>query len=429
MLQIFGLLMVVATIIAMFKRVESRLVLIVSGFIMAAASMNVMAAFDGFSKGMLRGNMILCICSVMAFAYVMRYTGCDRHLCYAVAHPLRHVRFLLVPGAVLITFLVQIALPSASGAAAAVGAVVIPLLIRLGVHPAMAGAAVLAGSYGDLLSPGLAHNVYVAKIASEALNHEVTVIDVIRSHTLTAFIAVGFSAGVLWLLSVLRREGSGYVADDCAVGEEEHFRINFLYAFIPILPIALLILGVVFPKELPWIAHLKVEHTMLLGAMAAIICTRKNPMEASREFFMGLGHGYGEIIGIIIAAAVFVAGMNATGIVETATNWMKGQQTASTLSAAIGPWALAVVCGSGNAATQAFNEAVTVHALDLGVNMVDMGSLATFAGSLGRCMSPVAGVCFVCAGLARVDPASLVKRTLLPSICALVSVYLSLFVF
>ena len=121
--------------------------------------------------------------------------------------------------------------------------------------------------------------------------------------------------------------------------------------------------------------------------------------------------------------------MNATGIVETATNWMKGQQTASTLSAAIGPWALAVVCGSGNAATQAFNEAVTVHALDLGVNIVDMGSLATFAGSLGRCMSPVAGVCFVCAGLARVDPASLVKRTLLPSICALISVYLSLFVF
>ena len=85
--------------------------------------------------------------------------------------------------------------------------------------------------------------------------------------------------------------------------------------------------------------------------------------------------------------------------------------------------------GSGNAATQAFNEAVTVHALDLGVNIVDMGSLATFAGSLGRCMSPVAGVCFVCAGLARVDPASLVKRTLLPSICALISVYLSLFVF
>lgn len=50
MLQIFGLLMVVATIIAMFKRVESRLVLIVSGFIMAAASLNVMAAFEGFPR-------------------------------------------------------------------------------------------------------------------------------------------------------------------------------------------------------------------------------------------------------------------------------------------------------------------------------------------------------------------------------------------
>ena len=49
---------------------------------------------------------------------------------------------IIIPGAVIITFLVNIALPTAAGCAAAVGALLIPALIRSGVHPAMAGSAI-----------------------------------------------------------------------------------------------------------------------------------------------------------------------------------------------------------------------------------------------------------------------------------------------
>lgn len=429
MLGYFGLFMLVVTIVAMMKRVESRLVLIVSGFIMALASLDMMAAFNGMTKGMLEKNMILCICSVMAFAYVMKYTGCDKHLSYAVGNPLRHVHFLLVPGATIVTFLVQIALPSAAGTSAAVGAVVIPLLMRLGVSPAMAGAAVLAGSFGDMLSPGLAHNVFVAKIATDALHRDVTVMEVIGSHTAAAFITLAVVAIVIWAVAMVLKEGSGYVSSEEQAEKGEKFKVNYLYAIIPVLPIFMLVLGASFPKEVPWLAKLKVEHTMLLGAMIGLLITRKNPMEGSKAFFKGLGHGYGEIMGIIIAAAVFVAGLKATGIVASGIKMMEGAQTAATLSAAVGPWALATVCGSGNAATQAFNEAVTVDALRFGVNIIDMGSLATFAGALGRCMSPVAGACFVCAGISGADPVSLVKRTFIPSICGLITVYAVLFFF
>ncbi|MBQ4124869.1 MAG: hypothetical protein II595_02810, partial [Desulfovibrio sp.] len=68
MLVYFGLFMLILTIVGMVMRYESRLVLIVSGLCMGLAAMDPMAVLTGMSKGMLRGNMILCICSVMAFA-------------------------------------------------------------------------------------------------------------------------------------------------------------------------------------------------------------------------------------------------------------------------------------------------------------------------------------------------------------------------
>jgi len=450
MLVYFGLFMLILTVVGMVMRYESRLVLIVSGLVMGIAALEPMAVLNGMTEGMLRKNMILCICSVMAFAFVMRFTGCDKHLSHAVAKPLRYVRFLLVPGATVVTFLVQIALPSAAGTSAAIGAVVIPLLMSMGVHPAMAGAAVLAGTYGDLLSPGLAHNVYVADIASKALSQHIEAINVIGYHTKAAFISLAVVALAMLAVTLVTGEGKGYVPESEKEGGAKEFKVNYFFALIPILPIACLVIGATIGKDpkglldllsflpagmlagiegvLKFLAKLKVEHTMLLGAMIGIIATRNNPGQGSKEFFKGLGHGYGEIMGIIIADAVFVGGLKATGLVESAINMMKGASSVATLAAGIGPWALAVVCGSGNAATQAFNEAVTVNAASFGVDIISMGSFATFAGALGRCMSPVAGACFVCAGISGADPMNIVKRTCIPSILGLITIYICHFV-
>ncbi|MBU3832226.1 MAG: C4-dicarboxylate transporter DcuC, partial [Candidatus Desulfovibrio faecigallinarum] len=185
----------------------------------------------------------------------------------------------------------------------------------------------------------------------------------------------------------------------------------------------MLITGALFPEQLPALAALRVEHTMLFGAALGLVATRKNPMDGSRQFFAGLGKGYADIMGIVIAAAVFVAGMKATGVVDAGIELMKTSEDAATLAALLGPWAMAVVCGSGNAATIAFNEAVTVSAPAFGVDVIDMGALATLAGCIGRCMSPIAGVTFVCAGLCGANPMELVKRTCLPCLAGLVVGY------
>ncbi|MGB2553971.1 C4-dicarboxylate ABC transporter, partial [Campylobacter sp. MOP51] len=60
-------------------------------------------------------------------------------------------------------------------------------LMASGVRPAMAGAAVFAGTFGGVLSPGSAHNAYVSEMA------KVTIPDVIKvqfPNAMAAFIVV-----------------------------------------------------------------------------------------------------------------------------------------------------------------------------------------------------------------------------------------------
>lgn len=66
---------------------------------------------------------------------------------------------------VLLTSLINAAIPSASGCAAAVGATLIPLMIRSGITPAGAAAAILAGTYGSNFNPGGAHQVMISGMA------------------------------------------------------------------------------------------------------------------------------------------------------------------------------------------------------------------------------------------------------------------------
>lgn len=75
--------------------------------------------------------------------------------------------------------------------------------------------------------------------------------------------------------------------------------------------------------------------------------------------------------------------------------------------------------GSGDAATFAFNEAVTPHAEEFGMSIVQMGSMATLGGTLGRTISPIAGATIICAGFAGVNPVEITKRNGIPIVLAL----------
>ena len=416
---IFGLLVICVVVYLIIKQYETRMVLIGAGFLMAIVALNPLVAFDAFSKNMVVAGLIQNICSALGFAAVLQLTKCDKHLVHALANGLKYVRPLLIPAAALATYLVNIAIPSAAGCAAAVGVVMIPLLISQGVHPAVAASAVMLGTFGSTLSPGLSHNPVVVGLVNDSLagNPEAikfTSLDFITTIAKGSIPAFIIGAVSLTFVAIFLKENKGYVAsaEDGGASEATSFKVNPLLAILPLLPIGLLIAFSMpaVQAQLPWAKSFNVPSAMLLGAFLCLLFTRTSPTQATKDFFNGMGKGYGDVLGIIIAAGVFVGGMNALGLISSAIETLKEVQTVAGVAATFGPFLIAVISGSGDAAAIAFNNAVTAHAQDFGIQVADMGALAALTGSLGRTMSPIAGAAILLAGLAKVNPFEIAKR-------------------
>ena len=131
----------------------------------------------------------------------------------------------------------------------------------------------------------------------------------------------------------------------------------------------------------------------------------------TKKFFEGMGRGYANIIGIIIAAGVFAAGLRASGLIDLFVEYLKHANEVAKIGGSFGPFILAVLTGSGDAAAFAFNEAVTPHAGEFGLSIESLGYLAAMGGSFGRMSSPLAGGMILVAGVAGVNPMEIVKRS------------------
>ena len=257
-----GFAIILITIYCLMKQYETRLVLFVSGVVMAIISGNIMVAFDAFSKSMKNANLIEPIIAAMGFAMVLQITKCDQHLIYLLAKSLKNLGSALVPGAVLATALVNTSITSAGGCSAAVGAILIPVLIGSGVHPAMAAAAVFAGTYGSpMLNPGFGQIAIVADVAHS------TPIDVISNHYHVVLILGLITAISLTIVAFVKGEHKGYHSE--ALDNVQNFKVNYIMAIVPMLPLIILVLG--STGIVPLFKKFAISHAMLIGCFAAFL--------------------------------------------------------------------------------------------------------------------------------------------------------------
>lgn len=252
------------------------------------------------------------------------------------------------------------------------------------------------------MSPGLSHNPFVAKLAN------VDVMTVIAVLSKSAILCGVLVAIVLGVVSYLRKENSGHSNTAILNASVEAFTVNYIKALVPIVPLVLLVLG---SQQLHWIPAVSVPQAMIFGTILAVIVTRTSAQDVTKRFFTGMGDAFGGVLGIIIAAAVFTKGMELIGLTGALIDVMNGSEQIARVAAVVGPFIIAVLCGSGDAAALAFNGAITPHAAQFGFGIIEMGSLVQIVGALGRCMSPVAGSAIVCAQMAGVDTMELAKRT------------------
>lgn len=411
-----GFAIIVLTIVAIVKRYDAKLVLFIAGLLMTMCAGKYSLAFDAFTKSMVNKGLVPVVCSVMGFAFVMKYTGCDVHLVHLLVDKIKKAKYILIPASVIITWLVNIALPSAAGCGAAVGIVLIPLLVKAGVHPVIAASSILAGTWGSVLNPGTVHNPFIAKIVNT------DPMSIVIGHTPAAVVGVIVMALALTGVAVFNKENSGYIAENKEESSDE-FSVSYIKAIVPLVPLVLLLLG---SKQVHIIPNISVLEAMIIGVFVAVIVTRANPSTICKEFCSGMGNGYGNVISLIVAAAVFVSGMQALGIVASLIDIMKHSQSMAKMAAAWGPYLITVLSGSGDAVSLAFNGAITPHAVEFGLDPAKLGSLAYLSGGLGRSMCPVAPVTIIAAQMAGVEAMDMVKRNVIPATLSLIAVILML---
>lgn len=401
---ILGAIIVIIAIIALAKRKEARMVLFVAGMLMCLLMLSPMTGFKALSKSIAGAKVIETIAGSMAFAYVMTYTKCDQHLVHMLSNVVKKLGPLfLIPGGILITAFVHISVPSAAGCVASVGPVLAPILF--------------CGTFGaTMLNPGF-HQIAVV---AEATGEQPAVI--VGNHFYIVLIVAAVVVVVETAVAFFLHEEKGYAPQltEEQKAVNDNFKVNYVYALTPLLPLALIILGNM--KIIPQLKVLSIIHCMIIGVIALCLVTRTNPAKISIAYWEGFGKGITNIYSIIICSAVFVAGIKVTGLLQKLLDLMAANPAIAKVTGSLGPFLLAVICGSGDAASVAFNQSVTPYAESFGLVPIDLGALAAFTGCLGRTMSPIAGVVFVCMGLTGTkDPIAFTKRNAPAMIAGLIT--------
>src|SRR5215218_9474804 len=125
---------------AIYRGLDVRLALLAAAFALASLAGDVAPIVREFLATFSNEKFVVPICSAMGFAYVLRHTECDRHLVQLLTRPLRSARLFLIPGVVLVGFLVNIPVISQTSTAVCIGAVVVPLMRAAGLSLPTIGA-------------------------------------------------------------------------------------------------------------------------------------------------------------------------------------------------------------------------------------------------------------------------------------------------
>ena len=305
---------------------DVRLVLLVAGLALGGLALRPWIVLDAFARTMGDGKIVGPICSAMGFSFVLRRIGSDRELVRLLVKPIRHIRWLLVPGGAAVGFVANMAITSQTAAAAAVGPILVPIMLAAGWHPILVGATLVLGCSGggNLNNPGEPDIVTVQSATGAPL---IQVLDRVLLPEL-----VGFSVAVLVFILLCRRTPSEHVEPPIAFEEEPERPVKMPMAVLPLLPIALLLLLQPRLRLVPALLELypdglPVVHAMVFSTLVAMVLRRRDASAEFRAFFEGMGFAFVHVISLIIAASCLIAGMEAVGLVQVLVGLVSGEGT------------------------------------------------------------------------------------------------------
>ena len=134
------------------------------------------------------------------------------------------------------------------------------------------------------------------------------------------------------------------------------------------------------------------------------------------------------VVMLLVAAGVFAQGLSTIGFIQSLISIATSFGSASIilmLVLVVLTMLAAMTTGSGNAPFYAFVEMIPKLAHSSGINPAYLSIPMLQASNLGRTISPVSGVVVAVAGMAKISPFEVVKRTSVPVLVGLIIVIIA----
>lgn len=375
-------------------------------------------------------NLGLIIMATGGFAKYMGHIGAANALVQVMTKPLSYIKnpYILLSLTYIIGQILNVFIPSAVGLAMLLLIALYPILVSIGCTPASV-AAVLATTACLDLGPASGASNRAAEIigidaASYFVEHQLSiaiittiVIAILHFFTQKFFDKRDIQQGVEYQLEVKI--------------ETEQRNVPKFFAFFPILPLVLLL---TFSKFAVTSIKIDVVSAMFLSLTIAMLCdylysrNGKQVAASLKVYLQGMGDVFAGVVSLIIAAQIFVIGLETLGFINqlmtlsTTLGWGATMMTIM-LIGIIG--AIALLSGSGNAAFFSFSSLAPTVAANLGVSTTVIALPMQLSAGIFRSFSPVSGVVIACAGVANISPVELAKRAAAPMIGGLITMIIT----
>jgi DcuC family C4-dicarboxylate transporter len=372
---------------------------------------------ESFSKT--NAGVGLMIMAIGGFVAYIDKIGASDVLVHVASKPLTFLKskpYVAASLVIPIGQLLFVAIPSAAGLGLLLMASMFPILINIGVSR-LSAVSVITATTAFGIGPASAITASATSIAG---------ID-------TIVFFLNDQIPVVWPLSIVMMityyfvnryfdKKDGFVKEVEAPKRKE-LEAPLIYALIPILPIVLLI---VFSKIVSFFSvPISIDTTtamfisLFIALVFELVRTRdiKAVLASLQTFWNGMGNIFKTVVTLIITADIFAKGLISLGFIDgllvLAQNiGLGGVGVGIVMTIMI--FLASMLMGSGNASFFAFGPLVPKIANKLGVESTSIILPMQLSASMGRTVSPIAGVIIATAEIANVSTLAIVKRNIIP---------------
>ncbi len=433
----------VITAILLYKKYNPQGVLLISGIVMVALAALIgtspvgvaketgLQVFDVFryveekfiSNFTRAGLMIMTIGGYVAFMNKIEATNM---LVYLAIRPLKVFKrypYIAAILAIPIGQILFITTPSAAGVGLLLAATLYPILVNLGVSKLTALSVIATATIFDQ-GPGSANTAAASALV------DMTPVDYFLHYQLPVVIPTTVVLMVMFYFYSKycdkrdARQGKQVFSE--TIDEAVCPDAPKYFAFLPLLPLVLLILFSGYVGHFD--VNISTTVAMLVSFVIAVVCTalrQRNVKETFAlfgSFWQGMGNVFTSVITLIVAAEIFSGGLISLGFIDSLVDGTTSAGfggTAISVMITIIVFLAAMLMGSGNAAFFSFSPLLPGIASQFGMPAVQMVLPSQLAASMGRAASPISGVIVAICGIAGVSPMDLAKRNLpLMAVCA-----------